>query len=85
MLNQELEQRRFEIDKRPFSPHLTLARIKSPLTPTEQQELQHLLAGDQRGIASPTDYPTGLIHMMKSELSRSGAHYTSLREYKLEA
>lgn len=83
MLNQELEQRGFEIDKRPFSPHLTLARIKAPLTPTEQQELQRLLAGDQRGIASPTDYPANLIHVMKSELSRSGAHYTSLREYRL--
>src|SRR5581483_2567887 len=83
LLNQELEQRGFEIDKRPFSPHLTLARVKSPLTPAEQQELQRLLADDQRDIASPTDYPASLIHVMKSELSRSGAHYTSLREYKL--
>lgn len=83
MLNQELERRGFEIDERPFSPHLTLARVKSPLTPGEQQELQRLLAGDQHGIASPTNYPVSLIHVMKSELSRSGAHYTSLREYKL--
>ncbi len=83
LLNQELEQRGFEIDKRPFSPHLTLARVKSPLTPAEQQELQRLLTGEQRGIASSTDYPAGLIHVMRSELSRSGAHYTSLREYRL--
>ncbi|HLG60338.1 MAG TPA: RNA 2',3'-cyclic phosphodiesterase [Ktedonosporobacter sp.] len=81
LLNQALEQRGFEIDQRPFSPHLTLARIKSPLTPGEQQELQRLLTGDQRGIASSTNYSASLIHMMKSELSRSGAHYTSLHEY----
>lgn len=83
ILNQELEQCGFEVDKRPFSPHLTLARVKSPLTPGEQQELQRLLTGDQYGIASPTNFPASLIHVMKSELSRSGAHYTSLREYKL--
>lgn len=83
VLNQELERRGFEIDRRPFSPHLTLARVKSPLTPGEQQELQRLLAGEQRGIASSTDYPASLIHVMKSELSRSGAYYSSLREYRL--
>ena len=33
ILNRELERRNFETEKRPFSPHLTLARIKQPLTP----------------------------------------------------
>src|SRR2546421_4845022 len=36
-LSLELVQRGFEIDTRPFSPHLTLARIKGPLKQEEQQ------------------------------------------------
>lgn len=83
ILNQQLERDGFEIDRRPFSPHLTLARLKSPLTPDEQQQLQRLLTSEQRGITSQVEYPASLIHVMKSELSRSGAHYTSLREYRL--
>src|SRR5437588_4602910 len=46
-LNRELRQRRFEVDKRPFSPHLTLSRVRAPLGPDEQQRLQHLLASKQ--------------------------------------
>ncbi|HEU5230264.1 MAG TPA: RNA 2',3'-cyclic phosphodiesterase [Ktedonobacteraceae bacterium] len=83
ILNLQLERDGFEIDRRPFSPHLTLARLKSPLTPDEQQQLQHLLAGEQRSITSQVEYPASLIHVMKSELSRSGAYYTSLQEYRL--
>ena len=79
-LNRELEQRGFEIDKRPFSPHLTLARIKAPLAPDELQRLQHILQSKQYGIASSDFYPVHHLDVMKSELSRSGARYTCLRE-----
>src|SRR5947209_111052 len=47
ILNRELQRRNFETEKRPFSPHLTLARIKQPLTPAEQQSLQRLLRSKQ--------------------------------------
>src|SRR5579859_289943 len=50
-LHRELEQRGFEMDQRPFSPHLTLARIKSPLAPEELQRLQQLLQGKQYSIS----------------------------------
>lgn len=76
MLNQELEQRGFETETRPFSPHLTLARVKSPLTSTEQQRLQTLLAEKQSG--SSQRYAVQHINVMKSELLRSGARYTCL-------
>ena len=78
-LNQELEQRGFEIDRRPFSPHLTLARVKSPLTPDEQQRLQRLLTEQQLTPSSPPHFVNALA-VMKSELSRSGAHYTAMKE-----
>lgn len=83
-LNRELEQRGFEIDKRPFSPHLTLARVKSPLTPDEQQRLQRLLADPQLATPSPPYRVTSLA-VMKSELSRSGAKYTAMRDVKFGA
>ncbi|HLI09782.1 MAG TPA: RNA 2',3'-cyclic phosphodiesterase [Ktedonobacteraceae bacterium] len=79
VLNQDLEQRGFEIDKRPFSPHLTLARVKAPLTPDEQQTLQRLLADAHLSKPSPPYTVNGLA-VMKSELSRSGAKYSAIRE-----
>lgn len=71
-----LEQREFPVDSRPFSPHLTLARIKSPLTAEQLQLLQQLLS--RYHFASPA-YHVAHLYVMKSELHRSGAQYTCLR------
>ena len=79
LLQHELTRSGFETDTRPFSPHLTLARIKAPLAPDDQQRLQELLAGKQSGIVSPQSYTVQYVNVMKSELLRSGAHYTCLR------
>lgn len=81
VLNHELEQRGFDVDTRPFSPHLTLARIKAPLKPEEVQTLQRFLA-DKKFAASPS-YHVSHINVMKSELSRTGAKYTCLKAYPL--
>lgn len=75
-LSLALEQRGFVTEKRPFSPHLTLARIKSPLTPEQLQTLQQLLSHYQ--FASPA-YRVLHLSTMKSELARSGARYTCLQ------
>lgn len=85
ILNQELAQRGFAIDTRPFSPHLTLARIKIPLRAQEQQRLQQLLASKQQGIISTEQYPVQHIEVIKSELSRNGAHYTVLKACSLSS
>ena len=82
LLNMELEQRGFEVDTRPFSPHLTLSRIKAPLTPEEQQHLQRLLARKDLFLSSPSSH-VGAISVMKSELSRTGAKYSCLRKCTL--
>src|SRR6266487_71046 len=79
VLTKELELRGFETEKRPFSPHLTLARIKQPLSPVEQQRLQRLLHSKQAGAFSPI-YEANNLCVMKSELSRAGATYTCLQE-----
>jgi len=81
-LNRELEQRGFEVDKRPFSPHLTLSRIKAPLKPDEQQRLQRLIAA-RNVISSSSTYHVHHLSVMKSELSRTGARYTALENFPL--
>jgi RNA 2',3'-cyclic 3'-phosphodiesterase len=74
-LTAALEQQGFTTDKRPFSPHLTLARIKAPLTPEQLQLLQQLLSCYQ--ITSPV-YHVSHLYAMKSQLLPSGAQYTCL-------
>ena len=81
-LNRELEQRGFEVDKRPFSPHLTLSRIKAPLKPDEQQRLQRLIAA-RNVVSSSSTYYVHHLSVMKSELSRTGAKYTCLQAFAL--
>ena len=71
-----LEQRGFVLEKRPFSPHLTLARIKAPLTPEQVQILQQLLSRYQ--FESPA-YRVTHLYTMKSELTGAGARYTCLQ------
>ena len=82
LLTKKLELHGFEIEKRPFSPHLTLARIKQPLSPDEQQRLQRLLHSKQAGASSPI-YRVNNLCVMKSELSRTGALYTCLQACSL--
>ena len=79
VLSNELVLRGFEVEKRPFSPHLTLARIKQHLSPSEHQRLQRLLHSRLAGSSS-RNYPVNALCVMKSELSRSGAKYTCLKE-----
>jgi 2'-5' RNA ligase len=83
VLNQELERRNFPVDKRPFAPHLTLARIKAPLPAEELLHLQRILAEPPRDFNSLEDYRVEYINVMKSELSRTGARYSCLQAYLL--
>lgn len=71
-----LEEQGFTTEKRPFSPHLTLARIKAPLNTEQLQLLQQLLSRYQ--FASP-HYRVTHLYVMKSELTPSGARYSCLQ------
>jgi len=79
VLNHQLERQSFVVEKRPFSPHLTLARIKLPLKPEERQSLQHLLAETKITVSAPVQRVSQVL-VMKSELLRSGAQHTCLHE-----
>jgi len=80
LLSGELELRGFAVEKRVFSPHLTLARIKVPLGPDERQRLLQLLTEVK---VTPSLHHASRLCVMRSELLRSGAKYTLLEDYAL--
>jgi RNA 2',3'-cyclic 3'-phosphodiesterase len=79
-LAQRLEDASFPREQRPFSPHLTLCRLKTPLAPEASTRLEALLREPRR---ESTRWRIDCISAMKSELGRSGAHYTRLQAYPL--
>jgi RNA 2',3'-cyclic 3'-phosphodiesterase len=83
-LNDELLQRAFEVDTRPFAPHFTLARVKASLSSEEQRHLHNLLHGDQQNITTLQRFTAEHLVVMKSELLPTGARYTVLNSFKLE-
>lgn len=81
----ELELRGFPREDRPFSPHLTLARVKELLRPDFARDLPELLR------AAPAEHGTWQVHelcVMKSDLrtgpTRTATRYTCLHAYPLE-
>jgi 2'-5' RNA ligase len=80
-LASELELRGFPREDRPFSPHLTLARIKEPLLPDIAGALPDLL---RSGPTRHATWRVDAVSVMKSELARSGARYTCMRAYPLD-
>lgn len=66
----------FPQEQRPFAPHLTLGRVRETATREERQQIDRALAQVQMdGQGTMT---VEQVHIMKSELARWGARYTSL-------
>lgn len=78
-----LADRGFPREERPFSPHLTLARIRDRLDPTTLDRMQERI----QGAASKryASWRVEAIGMMKSELLRGGARYTQMASARLGA
>jgi 2'-5' RNA ligase len=64
-------------DRKPFRPHLTLARIKRPLAGAEATLLRALDLGSWDSFAVDT------VHLVASELRPQGARYTVLETLDL--
>jgi len=76
-----LEARGFTREARPFAPHLTLARIKKPLSDAALTAL----ARAQSEAAPDATWKADAISVMKSELVRPTARYTALSRWPLTA
>jgi 2'-5' RNA ligase len=72
----------FPTERRPFHPHLTLARIKMP-SAAEARALQDVLRQDPVGRLGKIDVSD--ISLMRSDLSPRGARYTRLACLELSA
>jgi RNA 2',3'-cyclic 3'-phosphodiesterase len=79
-LAQRLEEAGFPREQRPYSPHLTLAKLKAPLAPEVLTRLGTSLREPRRERAS---WRVDGISVMKSEQARGGAQYTHLQVYPL--
>lgn len=79
-IEKALEQIGFPREQRPFSPHVTLARIKSP---RGKKELKSELDALNRQGITPHPFDVGEIQLYESQLTPKGSIYTVLANFKL--
>ena len=72
----------FGRESRPFTPHLTLARVREKATPTEQQHLGQLIAGARFETAHR--FTAESINLMQSQLTTEGAIYRQITTISLK-
>ncbi len=77
-IEERLEPLGFEREKRRFSPHLTLGRIKFPVN------LDDLWKYVESHPFTPYTFSVNEFVLMRSELRRDGARYTPIHKYPLQ-
>jgi 2'-5' RNA ligase len=82
-IESNMEQLDFPRDKRAFSPHLTLGRVRDYASPEERQKIGKLLAGTTFTPVHPIAVES--ICLIKSQLTPTGSIYTKLGEVKLKS
>jgi 2'-5' RNA ligase len=71
----------FAAESRPFTPHLTLARLRDRALPSERERLGQLIAGTKFETVHTINVAS--INLMKSQLTREGAIYSRLSSVEL--
>lgn len=66
----------YEAEERPFSPHLTLGRVKQNSSAADQQQIRRCIEGTQVDVLGTARVDS--VHLFKSELKPSGSVYTRL-------
>jgi 2'-5' RNA ligase len=79
-IEQRLEKLGIPQEKRPFSPHLTLARFESPKLAEKLHAAIRENAAREFG-----SFRTSQFHLIESKLKRSGAEYTTLESFAFVA
>ncbi|HNQ89467.1 MAG TPA: RNA 2',3'-cyclic phosphodiesterase [Verrucomicrobiota bacterium] len=69
------------IDDRPFHPHLTIGRIRSPLDTPSLRNLRNALEAATPGESGV--WTLEAAHLIRSELTPHGPKYTPLRRFPL--
>ncbi len=71
----------FTAEARPFTPHLTLARLRNQASLDERQRLGQLISSTRFDAAYSIEVEA--INLMKSQLTREGAIYSRVSSIKL--
>lgn len=66
----------YEAETRPFSPHLTLGRVRQQVGASDQQKVRAALERTSVGALGTAEVTA--VHLFKSDLKSSGAEYTRL-------
>jgi 2'-5' RNA ligase len=66
----------YESEPRPFSPHLTIGRVKHEISAPDQQKVHAALERTNVGALGTAEVTA--VHLFKSDLKSSGAEYTRL-------
>ncbi|MCJ7763906.1 MAG: RNA 2',3'-cyclic phosphodiesterase [Dehalococcoidales bacterium] len=81
-LEASLSRLGFATEKRPFSPHLTQARVGNEASPDERQRLGELIATTSFGADKVIRVNS--INLMRSQLTSQGAIYTKISSAELK-
>jgi len=71
----------FAPESRPFTPHLTLARLRNQASSPERQSFGQLIADTKSEITY--SFEVKAISLMRSQLTREGAIYSRINSVKL--
>lgn len=71
----------FTPESHPFTPHLTLARLRDQTSSDERQRLGQLIANTS--FESAHSIEVAAVNLMKSQLTREGAIYSRISSVKL--
>lgn len=71
----------FAPESRPFTPHLTLARLRNQASLDERQGFGQLIAGSRFEAGA---IEVDAINLMRSQLTREGAIYSRISSVRLE-
>jgi len=66
----------YALEERPFSPHLTIGRVRQNLSPDGVQKIRTMLEGTKVGELGSAKIDS--IHLFKSDLQPGGSVYTKL-------
>lgn len=73
----------FTPEARPYSPHLTIGRVRDNLPPPQLAQLGQVLEREQARVGKLSLLPATEISLMQSELKPTGPVYTPLARVKL--
>jgi 2'-5' RNA ligase len=81
-LESELVPLGFAPESRPFTPHLTLARVREGGSPAEQQNFGQLIADTK--FETVCNFTADSVSLMRSQLTSQGAIYSRISSVKLK-